>query len=49
MLKTIKVFNNNDNKKVVYDKTFDSCDADPIVAIFDELERKRFKTPLRME
>ena len=40
MLKTIKVFDNSNNKKVVYDKTFDSLDADPIVAIFDELERK---------
>ena len=40
MLKTIKIFNNSDNKKVVYDKTFDSCDADPIVEVFNELERE---------
>lgn len=39
MLKTIKVFDNSNNKKVLYDKTFDSLDADPIVEIFDELER----------
>ena len=31
MLKTIKVFDNSNNKKVVYDKTFDSWDADPFV------------------
>lgn len=40
MLKTIKVIDNRDLKKVVYDKTFDSLDADPIVAIFGELKRK---------
>ena len=39
MLKTIKIFDNSNNKKVVYDKTFDSWDVDPIDAIFDELER----------
>ena len=40
MLKTIKVFDNSNTNIVVYDKTFDSLDADLIVAIFDELERQ---------
>ena len=40
MLKTIKIFDNSNNKKVGYDKTCDSLDADPIVEIFDELERR---------